>query len=131
MRHQERQILIKMLAAPVNPADINQIQGSYPLPDDAVHVAGSEGVGHVTQVADGVQSVKVGDWVVPRRNYFGTWREQIACLEDDVFVVPNTLPLSVAASLKVNPPTAYRLLRDFVQLKPGMEWGGLPSVMDN
>ena len=30
-----------------------------------------------------------------------------------------TLPLQVLATLNVNPPTAYRLLKDFVSLKPG------------
>lgn len=30
-----------------------------------------------------------------------------------------TLPLEVLATLNVNPPTAYRLLKDFVSLKPG------------
>lgn len=115
----KQQILIKMLAAPVNPADINQVQGTYPLPEQKVHIAGNEGVGCVEYVGSGVRKVQVGDWVIPRRNYLGTWREQIVCLEDDVTVVPKTLPLHVAASLKVNPPTAYRLLRDFVTLRAG------------
>lgn len=114
-------VLVKMLAAPVNPSDINQIQGQYPLENaSTVPVAGNEGVGVVAQIGGDVRTVRVGDWVVPSAPAFGTWREQVVCAEHDLHVVPNDLPLDVAASLLVNPPTAYRLLEDFCQLREGV-----------
>ena len=33
--------------------------------------------------------------------------------------VPNDIPAAYAATIAVNPCTAYRMLRDFVSLKPG------------
>lgn len=115
-------VLVKMLAAPVNPSDINQIQGSYPLQaKSSTRVAGNEGVGVIEAVQDGSSSpFKVGDWVIPRKGAFGTWRTRAICSSKDLQVIPRTLPLSVAATLLVNPPTAYRMLLDFVKLKPGI-----------
>ncbi|XP_037737638.1 enoyl-[acyl-carrier-protein] reductase, mitochondrial isoform X6 [Chelonia mydas] len=56
---------VKMLAAPVNPADINMIQGTYALLPDLPAVGGNEGVGQVVEVGSHVTSVKPGDWVIP------------------------------------------------------------------
>ena len=36
-----------MLAAPIHPADINIIQGSYGIKPEMPHVLGNEGVGEV------------------------------------------------------------------------------------
>ena len=33
--------------------------------------------------------------------------------------IDNSLPLEAAVQLLINPPTAYRMLMDFVDLKPG------------
>ncbi|XP_048681527.1 enoyl-[acyl-carrier-protein] reductase, mitochondrial isoform X3 [Caretta caretta] len=56
---------VKMLAAPINPADINMIQGTYALLPDLPAVGGNEGVGQVVEVGSHVTSVKPGDWVIP------------------------------------------------------------------
>lgn len=39
--------------------------------------------------------------------------------EDDVISLPNNIPLLSAATLGVNPCTAFRMLADFEDLKPG------------
>lgn len=39
--------------------------------------------------------------------------------EDDVISVANDIPLLSAATLGVNPCTAFRMLSDFEDLKPG------------
>lgn len=115
----DRLVWIKMLAAPVNPADINQVQGVYPMEgEDAVKIGGNEGVGVVVATAPGSQ-LQAGQWVVPGRKAFGTWREQVICLDEDVQVIPSDIPLPAAAGFIVNPPTAYRMLQDFVNLQPG------------
>ena len=52
----------------------------------------------------------------------GTWRD-FGCFKASDFVkIPDKwckLPYEVLATLNVNPPTAYRLLKDFVPLKSG------------
>lgn len=39
--------------------------------------------------------------------------------EHDVITLPNDIPLLAAATLGVNPCTAFRMLSDFEDLKPG------------
>ncbi|KAJ2870305.1 mitochondrial 2-enoyl thioester reductase, partial [Coemansia asiatica] len=128
-------IVLRMLAAPVNPSDLNQIEGTYPVKGwfseiscatqtVQAAVGGNEGVGEVVEVGSGVQSVRVGDWVVPRRSgQFGTWCTHTVVDSNSVDVVPREwrhgLDPLVVASLKVNPCTAYRMLRDFCKLQPG------------
>jgi len=51
--------------------------------------------------------------------YAGTWRETMVCRHDKLLVVPATLPIHLAATLMVNPATAYRMMNDFVELKEG------------
>ena len=59
-------VLVKMLFAPVNPSDINMIEGRYALlPDKLPYVAGNEGVGRVIEVGRDVQTLKAGDLVRP------------------------------------------------------------------
>ncbi|XP_038191204.1 enoyl-[acyl-carrier-protein] reductase, mitochondrial isoform X2 [Arvicola amphibius] len=56
---------VRMLAAPVNPSDINMIQGNYGLLPKLPAVGGNEGVGQVVAVGSSVSRLKPGDWVIP------------------------------------------------------------------
>ncbi|XP_030050552.1 enoyl-[acyl-carrier-protein] reductase, mitochondrial-like [Microcaecilia unicolor] len=49
----------------------------------------------------------------------GTWRTEAVCKVTDVIPVAKDIPLLSAATLGVNPCTAYRMLKDFGTLKPG------------
>ncbi|XP_017333737.2 enoyl-[acyl-carrier-protein] reductase, mitochondrial isoform X1 [Ictalurus punctatus] len=111
--------LVKMLAAPINPSDINMIQGTYAILPDLPAVGGNEGVGQVLEVGSQVQTVKVGDWVIPRDAGLGTWRTAAVFSEDDLVTVPSDISVLSAASLGVNPCTAFRMLSDFESLMPG------------
>ncbi|KAJ1784216.1 mitochondrial 2-enoyl thioester reductase, partial [Coemansia sp. RSA 2399] len=127
------QTVVRMLAAPVNPSDLNQIEGVYPVKGqfkagivDSVSAAvgGNEGVGEV--IAVGPQSkLRPGDWVVPHRaGAFGTWATHAVVPETELVAIPaewrqtGVRALDVA-SVKVNPSTAYRMLRDFAKLSRG------------
>jgi trans-2-enoyl-CoA reductase len=113
------QVLVKMLAAPINPADINMIEGSYAILPQMPAVVGNEGVGVVEAVGSNVRNVKVGQRVVPAQPAFGTFRTYAVCGEKDVQAVSSDIPLEYAATLAVNPATAYRMLHDFTTLKSG------------
>ncbi|KAK7887268.1 hypothetical protein WMY93_026889 [Mugilogobius chulae] len=80
---------------------------------------GNEGVGEVTEVGHQVKSLKPGDWVIPKDAGLGTWRTAAVFSEDDLISVPNDIPLLAAATLGVNPCTAYRMLADFENLQAG------------
>ncbi|KAJ2706107.1 mitochondrial 2-enoyl thioester reductase [Coemansia sp. IMI 203386] len=128
-------VVVRMLAAPINPSDLNQIEGTYPVKGQFTDipcatqtlraaVGGNEGVGEVIVVGSSVRGIGVGDWVVPRRSgQFGTWCTHTTVSGDSVDVIPDEWRRGVSgltvASLKVNPCTAYRMLRDFCTLQPG------------
>lgn len=52
-------------------------------------------------------------------SFTGTWTEHAKAADNKVIKVSNDVPAAYAASVAINPATAYRLLRDFAQLKPG------------
>ncbi|XP_036253097.1 enoyl-[acyl-carrier-protein] reductase, mitochondrial isoform X1 [Molothrus ater] len=110
---------VKMLAAPINPADINMIQGTYPLLSPLPAVGGNEGVGEVLEVGRRVKALKPGDWVIPADAGLGTWRTHGVFPEEMLLKVPSDIPMLCAATLSVNPCTAFRLLADFESLAPG------------
>ena len=107
---------LKFLAAPISAVDLAAVQGVY---GSATGVGGNHGVAVVTDVGSGVTGFAAGDWVVPVRAGFGTWRTTAAAKAGDVVKVANDIPAPYAATLAQDPATAYRLLRDFVGLKAG------------
>ncbi|KYQ55706.1 putative trans-2-enoyl-CoA reductase, mitochondrial, partial [Trachymyrmex zeteki] len=113
------QVSVKWLLSPVNPADINTIQGKYPSRPPLPAVAGNEGVGEIVAIGSDVQGLRIGDRVVPNGPNFGIWRTQANYNSKDVMKIPNDVDLVVASMMNVNPCTAYRMLKDFVPLKPG------------
>ncbi|RVE62987.1 hypothetical protein OJAV_G00162300 [Oryzias javanicus] len=115
----EKDVLVKLLAAPINPSDINMIQGTYAILPDLPSIGGNEGVGKILDIGKQVKSLKAGDWVIPRDAGLGTWRTEAVLAEEDVISVPNDIPLLSAATLGVNPCTAFRMLSDFEDLMPG------------
>ncbi|XP_062406520.1 enoyl-[acyl-carrier-protein] reductase, mitochondrial [Sardina pilchardus] len=112
-------VRLQMLAAPINPADINMMQGTYPILPEFPAVGGNEGVGEVVEVGEEVTSVRVGDWVLPVDAGFGTWRTEVVCEATELLKAPSDVSLLGAATIAVNPCTAYRMLHDFQQLSPG------------
>jgi len=115
------EVKIKMLFAPINPADINIVQGSYPVQPPFPAVGGSEGLGQVVEAGPNAKNLKVGDLVLPIKPGFGTWRTVAICPETDLFTFNpgEGVPQEYLASLAVNPATAFRMLEDFVSLKEG------------
>src|SRR6058998_3532184 len=114
------EVIVKMRAAPINPADLNQIEGKYPVRAQLPATPGFEGAGIVAEVERGVTNVAVGALVILPHN-IGTWRDAVAVKADELVVVPAGIKPVHAAMLKINPMTAWRLLHDYVELARG-DW---------
>jgi len=112
--------VVKMRAAPINPADLNQIEGKYPVRPELPATPGFEGAGVVVDLGANVTNVVVGNLVILPHNV-GTWRNAVAVKAEDLVVVPAGIEPVDAAMLKINPMTAWRLLHDYVDLKKG-DW---------
>ncbi len=114
------QILVEVKATPLNPADINVLEGKYLIRSPLPAVVGNEGVGVIAQTGSAVSNLRVGQYVIsPDR--VGNWCEAYIADADTLISLPDNIPLQQAAMLSVNPPTAWQMLEAFVTLKPG-DW---------
>src|SRR6186713_1451559 len=107
----ENEVIVAMRAAPLNPADINAIEGKYPIRPTLPATPGMEGAGVVVELGRGAGGVQQGDLVLLPHN-LGTWREACAVPADKLVVVPAEVDPVQAAMLKINPLTAWRMLHD-------------------
>jgi len=114
------EVVINIEASPVNPSDVLSITGDYAIRPKLPAFGGSEGVGLISALGDGVDDFAVGTRVfLPLGS--GTWRQQMTAPADDLVPVPQGTDILQMAMLSVNPPTAYLMIRDFVRLNPG-DW---------
>ena len=114
------EVVVKMSAAPINPADLNSIEGKYPIKAPLPATPGMEGAGVVVEVGSRVRDPAVGAQVILPHS-FGTWREVAVIAAEKVVATPPEIDPIQAAMLKVNPITAWRMIHDFVSLGSG-DW---------
>ena len=116
-------VLVRFLAAPINPSDLNTVEGVYPhQPPTLPATPGHEGVAEVALLPPSSSSpsppsppaLRVGDWVTMRQPCMGTWREWAVLPTASLDLCPPHLTVPQAATLSVNPCTALRLLSDFL-----------------
>jgi trans-2-enoyl-CoA reductase len=117
---QPNEVVVKMQAAPINPADLNSIEGKYPIKQPLPATPGMEGAGVVVEAGSDVRDLAVGTQVILPHG-FGTWRELAVIAAEKLVAVPSEIERIQAAMLKVNPITAWRMIHDFVSLQPG-DW---------
>ena len=112
------EVRVRMLWAPVNPADLNMLEGRYgearPLPD----VPGNEGCGQVVAAGHGVDESWLGRHVLVDCL---AWREEGNWPVESLVAVPAGIGAREASVLRVNPPTAWCLLHLFTDLQAG-DW---------
>ncbi|PHH60906.1 hypothetical protein CDD81_1067 [Ophiocordyceps australis] len=122
-------VLVRSLAATINPSDINTIQGTYGAkqafssligtPEPSA-VPGNEGVFEVLATGSSSCPLAKGDWVLPAASQIGTWRTHAVLAATDLVKIDNhALTPSQAALVSVNPCTAYRILRSYGPGTPG------------
>ena len=73
-------VQVRILCAAVNPADVNMVQGRYPILHPPPAVPGSDCVAEVTALhpRDEHCNLSVGDWVVPSAaGTGGSWRQRL------------------------------------------------------
>lgn len=103
------EVRVRMRFAPVNPADLNVLQGTYGRRPVLPATPGIEGVGTVLDVGDGVCGFETDDVVVPLGEA-GTWASHVVAPAADLLRLPKGIDLHQAAMLRVNPATADRML---------------------
>lgn len=119
------EVCVRMLAAPINPADVNYAQGVYgEKPELPCLHTGLEGCGIVD--ASKSQDFVPGDMVILLHGV-GTWSRFLTVPAGQLLKLNERLDPMQAAMLKINPLTALRLLNDYADLKPG-DWIALNAA---
>jgi NADPH:quinone reductase-like Zn-dependent oxidoreductase len=113
------EVRVKLLAATINPSDYGMIGGSYGRLRELPAVAGREGLGEVDAVGPGVSAIEPGTRV--RFPGEGAWQGYACVAAEELFVVDSKVPVDQAAISFINPPTAYCLLNEIVDLQRG-DW---------
>lgn len=113
------EVVLDVLAFPINPADLWFCRGSYRLKPPLPATPGAECVGRVVAVGTSVTHVRPGDLVINLQRENWTQRRRVK--GDDAIPLPAGIDLRQAAMVRINPPTALLMLSDFVDLRAG-EW---------
>ena len=113
------EVMLDVLAFPINPADTLTIEGGYAIRPALPARVGAECIARVAAIGTAVADLKTGDLVIPldREN----WVQRKLAKADRVMKVPAGVDPLQLAMLKVNPPTAYLMMTKYVALAPG-DW---------
>ena len=118
-RPDKGEILLEMLAAPVNPADLNVIEGKYGELPALPAIIGNEGVGRLIELGVGTNGFSEGDLILPMRR--GTWTQFMLADAATAIRLPPKMNAFQAAMLTINPVSAWGMLTSFVRLQKG-DW---------
>lgn len=114
------EVLVRMIAAPVNPSDLMTIQGTYGKTPQLPFTPGYEGVGVVESSGGGLLAkMMVGKRVAVGCRDGGGWGEYIALPFKQVVPVDSKIPDDQAATFFVNPITAFVLTQRVLAVPPG------------
>ncbi len=116
------EVLVRMLASPINPSDLMYVEGKYGLKPTFPATPGFEGVGVVEASGGGVLGwLRTGKRVAVINDRVGNWAEYTVTTARQVIPVPDDLPDDQAATFFVNPATAVAMTADVLKVPAG-EW---------
>lgn len=117
---QQGQVLLELLAAPINPSDVLTLTGQYGILPPLPAIGGGEGVGKVVEHGPGVTAPEIGQTVLLPFGS-GTWATHMVADATALVPLPNEADPIQLSMITVNPPTASLLLSEFVDLQEG-DW---------
>ena len=116
----EGQVLLEMLAAPINPSDVLTLTGEYGILPPLPAIGGNEGVAKVVEHGPGVTTPELGQTVLLPIG-IGTWATHMVAEAKSLLPLPNGVDPIQLSMITVNPPTASLMLSEFVDLQEG-DW---------
>ncbi|MGJ8664042.1 MAG: zinc-dependent alcohol dehydrogenase family protein, partial [Marinicella sp.] len=117
---EEGQVLLEMLAAPINPSDVLTLTGQYGILPPLPAIGGNEGVAQVVELGPGASGLDIGQTVLLPMG-IGTWATHMVAEAKGLIALPNGVDPIQLSMITINPPTASLLLSEFVELKEG-DW---------
>ena len=116
------EVLVRMLATPINPSDLMYIRGRYTVPAQCPTTPGFEGVGVVEASGGGLRGrlfMKRRVVVLNRRG--GNWADYAVVPATEVIPISSCLSVEQAATFFVNPATAWVMTREVLKVPQG-QW---------
>jgi NADPH:quinone reductase-like Zn-dependent oxidoreductase len=117
------QVRVRMLASPVNPADLLIVRGTYGYRPPLPATPGFEGVGVVEAAGPGLlrhlRRLVRGRRVVVLNRQPGTWQEYVVVHAAQLVPIADDLPDDQAAAFFVNPATVIAMVRRILAVPRG------------
>jgi NADPH:quinone reductase len=113
------EVRVRMIASPINPADVLMVRGQYGRQPPLPATPGFEGVG-VVEAGSGLLARRVlGRRVAVLNGGNGNWKEHVVIPARQAVPVPKEISDEQAATFFVNPATALILTRYLLQVPSG------------
>ena len=112
------QVRVAISAAGINFPDILMAAGEYQLKPELPFTPGVEAAGTVSEVADGVAGIVVGDRVIAKMRH-GAYADEAVVAPSQLNHLPSTFDFAEGATFLAAHGTAYHALIDRGQLRSG------------
>jgi len=113
------QVLVRMLASPIGPADLLTIRGEYGHRLKLPATPGTEGVGIVEAGRGLLGRLRVGQRVAVLNETGGNWQEKVVISALRIVPLSSHVPDDQAATFFINPATAFIMTRLVLKVPPG------------
>ncbi|MBW8761597.1 MAG: zinc-binding dehydrogenase [Microbacterium sp.] len=113
------QVRLRIVLSPIHNHDIWTIRGTYGFKPELPAASGTEALGIVDALGEGVDGLAIGQRVATGGT-FGAWAEYIVANAAGLIPVPESLSDEVASQLVSMPFSTISLL-EFLEVKPG-DW---------
>jgi len=113
------EVRIRTALAPIHNHDLWTIRGQYGYKPELPAIGGSEGLGTIDALGEGVQGLQIGQRVAAA-SVHGTWAEAFIAPAKMVIPMPDRIADETAAQLIAMPLSALMLL-EFLQVQQG-QW---------
>jgi NADPH2:quinone reductase len=114
------EVLVRMRARPIHPSDLLTVRGLYGSLPTLPAITGVEGAGAIEAVGLNAQGWQIGQRVIPLA-VPGTWQEYLIVKAGQLIPIPDTISDAIAAQFVVNPFTAWIMITEELEVKPG-QW---------
>lgn len=120
-----KDVLVKFLAAPINPLDILVLADVYAVKPQhhysGEQIPGYDGVAEILDCGEDVSELAAGDLVIPSKFGIGTWRTHAVLDVKWLQKISRPTDMAFAALLRISIAPAFCLVEDMCTLKPG-DW---------
>ena len=113
------QVLVKIQAAGVNPADTYTRTGNYAILPTLPYTPGMEGAGLVESTGTGVKNFKAGERVYIAKSVSGTYAEFALATESQLHRLPERISFAQGAAVFIAYATAYHAIHHQGQARGG------------